>query len=143
MDTGAKFESWALVELFGHTRMIGKVTEQTIGGIPFVRVDVPADGDRSAYTRFLGNGAIYSITPLEETAARALLVNVREEPIQPWEIRRLLETASSPAETTALSRCRVCGCTDDDCRDCIEKTGEPCHWVENDLCSACAEEEES
>jgi hypothetical protein len=36
--------------------------------------------------------------------------------------------------------CRVCGCTDDDCRQCIEKTGEPCHWVEDDLCSACAGE---
>jgi ParB family transcriptional regulator, chromosome partitioning protein len=36
--------------------------------------------------------------------------------------------------------CRVCGCTDDDCRQCIEKTGVPCHWVEPDLCSACAGE---
>ena len=33
--------------------------------------------------------------------------------------------------------CRVCGCTDDDCRKCIEKTGTPCHWVGTDLCSAC------
>lgn len=36
--------------------------------------------------------------------------------------------------------CRVCGCTDDDCRQCIEKTGEPCYWVDpstRDLCSAC------
>ena len=33
--------------------------------------------------------------------------------------------------------CRVCGCTDDDCYDCFERTGEPCHWVERDLCSAC------
>lgn len=36
-----------------------------------------------------------------------------------------------------VKKCRVCGCTDDDCRQCIEKTGEPCHWVEDDLCSAC------
>jgi len=34
-------------------------------------------------------------------------------------------------------RCRVCGCTDADCRQCIAKTGQPCHWVEADLCSAC------
>ena len=33
--------------------------------------------------------------------------------------------------------CRVCGCTDDDCYDCYERTGETCHWVEEDLCSAC------
>jgi len=34
-------------------------------------------------------------------------------------------------------KCRICGCTDGDCRQCIEKTGIPCHWVEDGLCSAC------
>lgn len=38
--------------------------------------------------------------------------------------------------------CRECGCTDKDCKNCIEKTGEPCFWVEKDLCSACAFKEE-
>jgi protein AroM len=33
--------------------------------------------------------------------------------------------------------CRVCGCTDADCRACVERTGQPCAWVEKDLCSAC------
>ena len=36
--------------------------------------------------------------------------------------------------------CRVCGCTDNDCSQCIAITGEPCHWVEADLCSRCAAE---
>ena len=43
-----------------------------------------------------------------------------------------------PAEVKR--RCRICGCTDDDCSQCIEKTGEACYWVEADLCSACAAE---
>jgi hypothetical protein len=34
--------------------------------------------------------------------------------------------------------CRECGCTEDDCSSCVERTGEPCFWVEPDLCSACA-----
>lgn len=38
-------------------------------------------------------------------------------------------------------KCRVCGCTDDNCRQCIEKTGQPCYWVEEDLCSACVGKE--
>jgi hypothetical protein len=33
--------------------------------------------------------------------------------------------------------CCRCGCTDDDCSQCIERTGTPCHWVSEDLCSAC------
>lgn len=36
-----------------------------------------------------------------------------------------------------LRTCRICGCTDRDCRQCIEKTGSPCSWVAEDLCSAC------
>lgn len=43
-------------------------------------------------------------------------------------------------ETTEVRKCRVCGCTDEDCRQCIKKTGHPCHWVERDLCSACVQE---
>lgn len=34
--------------------------------------------------------------------------------------------------------CRACGCTEDNCEQCIEAQGEPCHWVEADLCSRCA-----
>lgn len=33
--------------------------------------------------------------------------------------------------------CRNCGCTDDDCRQCWEKTEVPCYWIEENLCSAC------
>ena len=33
--------------------------------------------------------------------------------------------------------CRVCGCIDDDCHCCVMHTGEPCYWVELELCSAC------
>lgn len=33
--------------------------------------------------------------------------------------------------------CMQCGCTGNDCRHCIERTGMPCHWVAPNLCSAC------
>jgi hypothetical protein len=33
--------------------------------------------------------------------------------------------------------CEACGCHDADCRHCIEETGRPCFWVEENLCSAC------
>ena len=35
-----------------------------------------------------------------------------------------------------VPRCRCCGCTDFDA--CVDpETGEACHWVAPDLCSAC------
>ncbi len=37
----------------------------------------------------------------------------------------------------AAAACRVCGCTEDNCRQCIERTGDACTWMEPDLCSAC------
>lgn len=40
-------------------------------------------------------------------------------------------------------KCRVCGCTNDDCLHCIQKTGERCIWVEDDLCSACVDVSEA
>lgn len=40
---------------------------------------------------------------------------------------------------TSIRKCRVCGCTDNDCSGCIERTGYRCSWVEEDLCSACVE----
>lgn len=45
-------------------------------------------------------------------------------------------------KNTSIRTCRTCGCTEDDCRQCIEKTGSPCHWIEQDLCSACLPETE-
>lgn len=40
----------------------------------------------------------------------------------------------------AKQKCRVCGCTDLDCTQCIVAQGYPCQWVEDDLCSRCAKE---
>lgn len=37
-------------------------------------------------------------------------------------------------------KCRVCGCTQ--LRACITDDG-PCHWVEDDLCCACVDKEDS
>lgn len=37
----------------------------------------------------------------------------------------------------AGQKCRVCGCTNNDCHHCIARTGAPCSWVKHDLCSAC------
>jgi PRTRC genetic system protein E len=60
-------------------------------------------------------------------------------------IKRIKPTPDHPSvitEHTAekIRSCRICGCTDNDCRQCIEKTGKPCHWIAEDLCSACEEE---
>ncbi len=51
--------------------------------------------------------------------------------------RKTFQVTFETVEKKGKQKCRVCGCTDDDCRQCIEAQGKPCHWVEEDLCSRC------
>lgn len=44
---------------------------------------------------------------------------------------------TSTLRADLVRTCRACGCTDNDCSQCIRSTGQPCFWVERDLCSAC------
>jgi len=69
MDATEKFESWAIIEIFGHSQIAGKVSEASIGGCSFIRVDVPECDGKPAFTKFYGQGAIYSMTPCAELAA--------------------------------------------------------------------------
>lgn len=80
----AKFETWAVIELFGHQQLAGIVTEAVIGGCSFIRVDVPETNGQPAFTKFYGNGAIYSMTPTGETEARQALERIRVRPISPY-----------------------------------------------------------
>ena len=108
--TEAKFESWGLVELFGHQRVAGRITEQQVGGCNFVRVDIPQG--EGFYTRLFGQDAIYAINLTDEAAARVLATRYAEKPPYAYELesaqRRLappvapLERGHEPDEDDAL-----------------------------------------
>lgn len=73
-----ELKSWALVELFGHQRIVGFLSQQTFGTGVLFRVDVPdllKDGKtaRQGFTRYFGLSAIYSITPVDESTVRRML----------------------------------------------------------------------
>ena len=81
-----EFNEWCLVELFGHSKLAGIVTEATIGGCQFVRVDVPEIDGIPAFTKFYGQGAIYSMSPATEEICRAFLKNYRPVPVQKYDL---------------------------------------------------------
>ncbi len=89
MEKQDKFEAWGVLELFGHQRLAGELSEQTIGGCHFIRVDVPAVGEVPGYTRFFTNGAIYGMTITTEEVARGLSEHLRARPVQAYEMPRL------------------------------------------------------
>ncbi len=80
------FAEWALVELMGHQRIVGYVTEQTIGGAAMLRVDVPDKDGVTKFTRFYGASAIYAINPIGKAEAIALAQGVDAEPIKAWQL---------------------------------------------------------
>ncbi len=80
--------AWALVELFGHQRIVGMVTVDPIDFPGMVRVDVPdliKDGEvkRKGFTRYFGRGALYAVNPITEQAMRELLPHVDGQPARP------------------------------------------------------------
>jgi hypothetical protein len=82
-----KFEQFAIVELFGHQMICGKVSEQVIGGQGFVRVDVPEVDGQDGFTKFYGAGAVYAITPCDEKTMMDAARGLRQKPIEVWKLR--------------------------------------------------------
>ncbi len=81
------FESWGMLELFGHQRLAGKLSEAVVGGCHFLRIDVPAVGAVPEYTRFFTQGAIYCMTPMAEPVARRLAANLQAVPVHAYDLR--------------------------------------------------------
>jgi hypothetical protein len=92
------FEGWAILELMGHRRIAGRVSEATIGGGSFIRIDVPADEDRPGATQFYAPGAVYAITPTTEDVARRVACRSRPEPVQEWELPKQLPPSQQTVE---------------------------------------------
>lgn len=101
MSKENSFSEWALVELFGHQKIVGKVTEATMAGGAFLRVDVPAFDGSPAFTRFYGPGAIYSINPVTEEVARGLCERYRNEPVSRFELPKIAEKSNAYSFTSA------------------------------------------
>ena len=110
-DTPDTFNQWAIVDVMGHQRYAGRVTEQVLAGTGFIRVDVPEaqkpqyDGTVQtlpAMTKLFSPSAIHSISPCTEEVARTAAASVgRSEPIDAYDVRRAgYQLKALPAEQT-------------------------------------------
>jgi hypothetical protein len=99
------FEGWAILELMGHRRLAGWVSEQTIAGAAFIRLDVADEGDPaspgSTYdpssdsyvaTQFYSPQALYCLTPTTKEVALAVARFNKPAPVQRWELPAAQET---------------------------------------------------
>ena len=87
------FSEWCILELMGHRRLAGKVTEYQIGGHGFLRLDVPKaegwpDTQEWTATQFYSPSAVYCITPTTETIAMRIAAEAQPAPVSRWELER-------------------------------------------------------
>lgn len=85
MEENGKFESWAILELMGHRRLAGFITEQEIGGSAMLRLDVH-DTEGAVTTQFYSGAAVYCITPTTEEIARKIGERSKPEPVHRYEL---------------------------------------------------------
>jgi hypothetical protein len=122
---------YAIVELFGHQRVAGRVSQQTFGGSSFVRVDVPEidvtehhyndAGARvpsqrtiQAHTRSFGGGAIYAINWCDETTAAIAARSIKHEPLSPYSVKSAIDALPDDQRHRLLTGRRDGDLLDDD-----------------------------
>ena len=85
-----------VLELFGHQRIAGYISEYNFAGAAFVRVDVPQCGEVPGFTRMFHTNAVYCFNPVDEQTMLDVASNLRVKPLTPFdlsEIRRKMQTA--------------------------------------------------
>lgn len=89
-----RFEQWGIVELMGHQRTAGRLTEETIGGASMLRVDVPdGEGFRTAY---YGSSALYALHVTDEKVARAMASRLGARPPYAYTVDSALRQLAGP-----------------------------------------------
>jgi hypothetical protein len=103
----AAFDGWAIVDVMGHQRYVGYVTTEAYGQAVMFRIDVPAleqrervttrpayrdgrslpvgttitEGAVAGYSKLVGAGSIYTITPCTKDAALAAVEEMQARPL--------------------------------------------------------------
>jgi hypothetical protein len=117
----SKFEGWAVVEMFGHSREVGYVTTEYFGAGALFRVEVPPLPEREVTlvrpewvenemlgagskivrsavegrTRFIGPGAVYAMNPCSKDAAFSALESMSRREVKVVELVKAKQLATT------------------------------------------------
>ena len=81
-------QDWAIVELMGHRRRAGLVSEVERFGTKLLRIDIPIGATETSVTEFYSGSAIYAFRPCSEDVARAAVEAIGDpRPVQPASYR--------------------------------------------------------
>jgi hypothetical protein len=111
------FDSFAILELFGHRRLAGRVRSVEVAGAGMFRIDIPASDGSVAATQFYAPAAVFSLTPTTEEVARAAAARSGDAPVtlalalpsaQRWH-PFVLDSTTERCQDPATERCGLCG----------------------------------
>lgn len=100
-------EFWAVVELMGHQRIAGRLTEHTLAGSSFIRIDVPegqyADGSpRQTQTFLQSPGSIYRVRLVDQACAMLAAAEIRVDPFSEYSLSQQIAKLNQAATHRAL-----------------------------------------
>lgn len=107
-----KFSQWAIVEVYGHEKYAGKVSETNIAGTGMIMLEVPEITNQEVtlpgFTKILGINSIFSLTIVDEEYAREMARKLSKHPVEGYEhkevIRQLARKATEEMTLTEIKR---------------------------------------
>ncbi|HEY9825209.1 MAG TPA: hypothetical protein V6D19_07160 [Stenomitos sp.] len=94
-----EFTGWAILEIMGHRRLGGFLSEQAIAGGKMLRIDIPGPNETKT-SQFYNIGSVYSVTPCAEEIAKAFALKHQPEPVARWELPQLPNAVIQSADTS-------------------------------------------
>ena len=79
------YEGFAILELMGHRRLAGKVSQGVIGGSPLIRIDIP-DATGKETTQFYSPASLYCLTPTTEEIVKRMAQHNYPAPVNAYEL---------------------------------------------------------
>lgn len=107
-----KFSQWAIIEVYGHEKYAGKVSETNIAGVGMLMLEVPEITNQEVtlpgFTKLLGMNSIFSLTIVDEEYAREMARKLSKHPVEGYEhkevIRQLARKATEEMTLTEIKR---------------------------------------
>ena len=85
-NTNNNFGTWAILELMGHVKLAGFITEEELFGGKMGRIDIPVENDKNI-TQYFGGHTVYRLTPVTEQVVRAFAARNQPRPVYVYELQ--------------------------------------------------------
>ena len=80
MEVNSETDVWGIVEIMGHSRFAGRISQSQQFGVPLIRIEIPETKNAPAFEKHFGAASIFAVTPCTEAAARLAAEQFRERP---------------------------------------------------------------